>query len=57
MSNLEKDIMINSQLEEDMNTEEKQREQQGSLQTKLWDIANTLRGSMEASEFKNYIWC
>lgn len=55
MSNMSKDIMVNSQLEEDMNTEEKQREQQGSLQTKLWDIANTLRGSMEASEFKNYI--
>ena len=33
--------MVNSQLEEDMNTEEKQREQQGSLQTKLWDIAHT----------------
>ncbi len=55
MSNLVEHIMVNSQLEEDMNTEEKQKEQQSNLQNKLWDIANTLRGSMEASEFKNYI--
>lgn len=38
-----------------MTTSEKQREQQSILQTKLWDIANDLRGSMDPSEFKNYI--
>ena len=38
-----------------MSVSEKQREQQSNLQTKLWDIANDLRGSMEANEFKNYI--
>jgi type I restriction enzyme M protein len=29
--------------------------QQGEVDTKLWAMANELRGSMEASEFKNYI--
>ena len=38
-----------------MSVSEKQREQQSNLQTKLWDIANDLRGSMEANEVKNYI--
>lgn len=28
---------------------------QKELETKLWDMANTLRGTMEAYEFKNYI--
>lgn len=36
-------------------TSEIQREQQRNLQTSLWVIANDLRGSMEANEFKNYI--
>ena len=31
------------------------QKQQKELETKLWDMANTLRGSMEAGEFKNYI--
>ncbi|MBM6838719.1 SAM-dependent DNA methyltransferase, partial [Clostridium saudiense] len=36
-----------------MSVSEIQREQQSNLQTKLWDIANDLRGNMEANEFKN----
>jgi type I restriction enzyme M protein len=31
------------------------RQQQTDLHKKLWDMANSLRGQMEASEFKNYI--
>ncbi len=31
------------------------REQQANLHARLWDIANDLRGNMEANEFKNYI--
>ena len=38
-----------------MQTSEKQQEQQRELHTKLWAIANDLRGNMEANEFKNYI--
>ena len=38
-----------------MQTSEKQQEQQRELHTKLWAIANDLRGKMEANEFKNYI--
>ncbi|MGL5634355.1 MAG: type I restriction-modification system subunit M N-terminal domain-containing protein, partial [Sarcina sp.] len=38
-----------------MSTSEMQREQQAQLQSSLWNIANDLRGNMEASEFKNYI--
>lgn len=38
-----------------MTTSEKQRLQQAELHKKLWDMANDLRGQMEASEFKNYI--
>lgn len=38
-----------------MSINEKQQEQQRELQTRLWAIANDLRGNMEASEFKNYI--
>ncbi|ACA57194.1 type I restriction-modification system subunit M [Clostridium botulinum] len=30
-------------------------EQQANLHARLWDIANDLRGNMEANEFKNYI--
>ncbi|WP_412031723.1 type I restriction-modification system subunit M [Metamycoplasma buccale] len=38
-----------------MPTEEKQKNQQSELHKRLWDIANDLRGNMEAIEFKNYI--
>lgn len=38
-----------------MKTNEKQQEQQRELHSKLWSIANYLRGNMEANEFKNYI--
>ncbi len=35
--------------------EEKQQTQQAELQKQLWSIANTLRGNMDANDFKNYI--
>ncbi|MBP2032733.1 type I restriction enzyme M protein [Clostridium algifaecis] len=38
-----------------MSISEKQQEQQASLHTRLWAIANDLRGNMEANEFKSYI--
>lgn len=38
-----------------MTTSETQRKQQAELHKKLWDMANDLRGQMEAYEFKNYI--
>lgn len=38
-----------------MSVNEKQQEQQSNLHTRLWAIANDLRGNMEANEFKNYI--
>ncbi|MFZ7120301.1 MAG: type I restriction-modification system subunit M [Eubacteriaceae bacterium] len=38
-----------------MSVSQKQREQQAHLHTRLWAIANDLRGNMEANEFKNYI--
>lgn len=38
-----------------MQVNEKQQEQQRELHSKLWAIANDLRGNMEANEFKNYI--
>lgn len=38
-----------------MQTSERQQEQQRELHSKLWTIANDLRGNMEANEFKNYI--
>lgn len=38
-----------------MSLTETQQAQQAALHTRLWAIANDLRGNMEASEFKNYI--
>ncbi|OCN06309.1 restriction endonuclease subunit M [Erysipelotrichaceae bacterium MTC7] len=38
-----------------MTVEQKQVVQQAELNKKLWAIANDLRGSMDASDFKNYI--
>lgn len=38
-----------------MSTEQKQQSQQAELQKQLWSIANTLRGNMDANDFKNYI--
>jgi len=38
-----------------MSREEKQQSQQFELQKQLWSIANTLRGNMDANDFKNYI--
>lgn len=38
-----------------MSREEKQQVQQAELQKQLWSIANTLRGNMDANDFKNYI--
>lgn len=38
-----------------MTTTELQRQQQAELHRKLWNMANDLRGQMEAYEFKNYI--
>lgn len=38
-----------------MTSTEKQRIQQAELHKKLWNMANDLRGQMEAYEFKNYI--
>ena len=38
-----------------MSREEKQQTQQAELQKQLWCIANSLRGNMDANDFKNYI--
>ena len=38
-----------------MSREEKQQSQQAELQKQLWSIANTLRGNMDANDFKNYM--
>lgn len=38
-----------------MTVSEIQKQQQADLHSRLWSIANTLRGTMEAYDFKNYI--
>ena len=38
-----------------MSTSDIQKIQQAQLHSTLWDMANNLRGSMEAYEFKSYI--
>lgn len=38
-----------------MTVSEVQKQQQADLHARLWSIANTLRGTMEAYDFKNYI--
>lgn len=38
-----------------MSISEVQKQQQSELHSTLWDMANDLRGKMEASEFKSYI--
>ena len=38
-----------------MDKDELLSKQQAEVDSKLWAMANELRGSMEASEFKNYI--
>src|SRR5690625_2345767 len=38
-----------------MTVTERQRQQQAELHQKLWDIANDLRGNLDASEFRNYM--
>ena len=38
-----------------METQEIQAKQQAELHTQLWSMANDWRGTMDASEFKNYI--
>jgi type I restriction enzyme M protein len=38
-----------------MDTAKLQEKESQELQTALWDMANSLRGNMDANEFKNYI--
>ena len=38
-----------------MSTSDIQKDQQAKLHTTLWSMANDLRGSMEAYEFKLFI--
>lgn len=38
-----------------MDTAKVQEKESQELQTALWDMANSLRGNMDANEFKNYI--
>ena len=53
--NHEREILNRGIGENTMNKDELLAKQQAEVDSKLWAMANELRGNMEASEFKNYI--
>ena len=53
--NHEREILNRGIGENTMNKDELLAKQQAEVDSKLWAMANDLRGNMEASEFKNYI--